>query len=106
AAVDTLAAAPASTATTASTESTATTAMAAGQGVIVASVVPDGPADRGGLEEGDVIVELGGRPIAHMPDLVLALRSRSPGDRVDTTVVRAGGTTTLEVTLGEAAAGA
>ena len=106
AAVDTLAAAPASTATTASTESTATTAMAAGQGVIVASVVPDGPADRGGLEEGDVIVELGGRPIAHMPDLVLALRSRSPGDRVDTTVVRGGGTTTLEVTLGEAAAGA
>jgi S1-C subfamily serine protease len=120
-AVDTLAAAPATTASTASTTSTvstgstastastaspATTAMAAGEGVIVASVVPDGPADRGGLEEGDVIVELGGRPIAHMPDLVLALRSRSPGDRVDTTVVRSGGTTTLEVTLGEAAAGA
>jgi S1-C subfamily serine protease len=118
AAVDTLATAPGSTATTASTTSTvatgstastastATTAMAAGEGVIVASVVPDGPADRGGLEEGDVIVELGGRPIAHMPDLVLALRSRSPGDHVDTTVVRGGGTTTLEVTLGDAAAGA
>ena len=80
--------------------------MAADQGVVVASVVPDGPAARGGLEAGDVIVELGGRPIAHMPDLVLALRARSPGDRVDATVVRSGGTTTLEVTLGEAAAGA
>src|SRR5918994_594965 len=89
-----------------STATTATTAMAAGQGVIVASVVPDGPADRGGLEEGDVIVELGGRPIAHMPDLVLALRTRSPGDRVDTTVVRAGGATTPQVTLRDAAAGA
>jgi S1-C subfamily serine protease len=79
--------------------------MAADQGVVVASVVPDGPAARGGLEAGDVIVELGGRPIAHMPDLVLALRARSPGDRVDATVVRSGGTTTLEVTLGDAAAG-
>jgi S1-C subfamily serine protease len=96
-----------SAASTASTApiTTATTAMAADQGVVVASVVPDGPAARGGLEAGDVIVELGGRPIAHMPDLVLALRARSPGDRVDATVVRSGGTTTLEVTLGDAAAG-
>ena len=108
-AIDSLAAATSSTPSTtspASTVSTTTTAMTADQGVIVASVVPDGPADRGGLEEGDVIVELGGRPIAHMPDLVLALRTRSPGDRVDTTVVRAGGATTLQVTLGDAAAGA
>src|SRR5918994_547479 len=108
-AIDSLAAATSSTPSTtspASTVSTTTTAMTADQGVIVASVVPDGPADRGGLEEGDVIVELGGRPIAHMPDLVLALRSRSPGDRVETTVVRGGGTSTLEVTPGEGAPGA
>lgn len=93
-----------STASTDPTAPTTTTAMAADRGVVVASVVPDGPAARGGLEEGDVIVELGGRPIIHMPDLVLALRTRSPGDRVDATVARSRGTTTLEVTLGEAAA--
>jgi putative serine protease PepD len=72
-----------------------------GGGVQIASVVPDSPADRGGLRPGDVLVEIDGRMIGHLPDLMLILRSRSPGDRIDATVVRDDNPTTLAVTLGE-----
>jgi S1-C subfamily serine protease len=87
--------------TAAATGTTEPASGTTGGGVVIASIVPGGPADRSGLRVGDVLVALDGDPIAHMPDLVRALRSRSPGDRVDTTVERDGGRTTLVVTLGE-----
>lgn len=75
---------------------------AAATGTRVASVVPDSPADRGGLQPGDVIVAVDDTAVGHMPDLVVALRSRSPGDRVDVTVARADGSqATLVLTLAE-----
>lgn len=81
------------------------TASDVGGGTLVASVVPDSPADQGGLLRDDVIVALDGQPIDHMPDLSVALRSRSPGDRVDVTVTRTDGSrVTLVLTLAEAPA--
>ncbi|MGH9216071.1 MAG: PDZ domain-containing protein, partial [Acidimicrobiales bacterium] len=71
-----------------------------GGGVLIASVVPDSPADRGGLRPGDVLVEIDGRMIGHLPDLMLILGSRSPGDQIDATVVRHDNPMTLAVTLG------
>ena len=80
--------------------STATTLEREGGGTLVMSVVPDSPADRGGLTSGDVIVALDGEPIARMPDLLVVLRSRSPGDQIGVTVTRADGSeATLELTL-------
>lgn len=72
----------------------------AGGGVMLASVVPDSPADESGLRKGDVLVDVDGRTIAQVPDLMLALRSRSPGDRIDATVVRDEERIRLDVTLG------
>jgi S1-C subfamily serine protease len=69
-------------------------------GVRIASVAPDSPADRAGLRPGDLLVEVDGRTIGHLPDLMLILRSRSPGDHIDATVVRDDNPTTLPVTLG------
>nr|MBO2503096.1 PDZ domain-containing protein [Thermoanaerobacterales bacterium] len=71
-------------------------------GAVVAAVVPDGPADHGGLQVGDVIVELDGEPVTRPPDLLVRLRSRSPGDTVDVGVRRADGSrVTLVLTLDE-----
>ncbi len=72
----------------------------AGGGVLIASVAPDSPADRGGLRVGDVLVEIDARMIGHVPDLMITLRSRSPGDQIAATVVRDDNPTTLTVTLG------
>jgi S1-C subfamily serine protease len=71
-----------------------------GGGVLIAAVAPDSPADRGGLRVGDVLVEIDGRTIGHLPDLMITLRSRSPGDQIAATVVRDDNPTTLAVTLG------
>ena len=71
-----------------------------GGGVRVASVAPDSPADRAGLRVGDVLVEIDGRMIGHLPDLMITLRSLSPGDHIAATVVRGDNPTTLAVTLG------
>jgi len=72
----------------------------AGGGVLIASVTPDSPAEQGGLRVGDVLVEIDGHMIGHMPDLMITLRSLSPGDEIAATVVRDDNPTTLTVTLG------
>ncbi|XP_072533303.1 serine protease HTRA3a [Salminus brasiliensis] len=43
-------------------------------GILVYDVVPDSPAQKGGLETGDVIVKLNGRPLFSTEDLQLALQ--------------------------------
>jgi S1-C subfamily serine protease len=71
-----------------------------GGGVRIASVQDDSPADRGGLRVGDVLVEIDGHMIGHMPDLMITLRSKSPGDQITATVVRGDNPTTVILTLG------
>jgi putative serine protease PepD len=72
----------------------------AGGGVLIASVTPGSPAEQGGLRAGDVLVEIDGHMIGHVPDLMITLRSLSPGDEITATVVRDDDPTTLTVTLG------
>jgi putative serine protease PepD len=46
------------------------------------AVSPGSPADRAGLVVGDVLVEVGDRPVMAMADVILALRELAPGDTV------------------------
>ena len=69
-------------------------------GALVAQVMPDGPAAKGGLQAGDVILNLNGQPIimsADLPHLVGALKA---GDKAELDVVRAGERKTLQMTVG------
>jgi putative serine protease PepD len=63
-------------------------------------IVPDGPADQAGLQAGDVILEIDGNPVEGSSELIVAIRSRSPGDTVRLTVRRDGSEQVVDVTLG------
>ena len=63
----------------------------------ISSVLPDSPAQRGGLQPGDVVQAVGGQPVYTPEDLVDAIRTR-PGQPLSVSVERAGKTFTLTVT--------
>ena len=69
-------------------------------GALVAQVLQDGPAAKGGLQVGDVILSLNGKPIvmsADLPHLVGALKA---GDKAELDVVREGERKMLAMTVG------
>ena len=71
-----------------------------GQGAVVDSVVPGGPADGVGLRAGDRVVAIDDNPVLTSDELIVAIRSRQPGDTVELTIERNGTEETVEVTLG------
>jgi len=58
------------------------------EGVVVAGVVPDGPGDRGGLQEGDVIVSLNAEEVGSRRDLYTSLWRHEPGEALTFEVMR------------------
>jgi serine protease Do len=69
-------------------------------GALVADVVRESPAEESGLQSGDVITSLGGKPVADARRLKLAVGSLRPGTEVPATVVRDGETRDLELRIG------
>lgn len=57
-------------------------------GVLVANVVPGGPAHKAGIERGDIIVEFDGKRIDKMEDLQEILSKKTPGHECEVAVVR------------------
>jgi putative serine protease PepD len=73
----------------------------AGQGAVITSVVPGGPAGQAGLAQGDVITSIAGQQIHTPEDLTAALAGLQPGAVVRVDVTRHDGSTaTLTATLG------
>jgi S1-C subfamily serine protease len=70
-------------------------------GALVQEVGGGSPAEKAGLQAGDVIVSVEGKPIHTPEDLIAAIRSRNPGDTVQVTFVRDGTQHTVGVTLTE-----
>ena len=74
------------------------------EGVLVTAIARGGPADRGGLQPGDIITRVDDVTIREGGDLRRTLRERRPGDRITITVVRDGQSRRLTVNLVEAPA--
>ncbi|MFL5832436.1 MAG: S1C family serine protease [Solirubrobacterales bacterium] len=85
------------------------------EGVIVQSVVKDGPADKAGIEAGgteaqingeevrlggDIITEVDGKKLKTMDELVEIIQGHKPGDELQLTLLRDGQKKTADVTLG------
>lgn len=60
-----------------------TTSFPPADGVMVVGVVPGSPADVAGLQPGDVITQIGNRPVQAPTDLEAALADMHPGQQVE-----------------------
>lgn len=69
-------------------------------GVLLSGVRDNSPAQRAGLQSGDVIVRFDGIRVDNIYDYTFALRTRKPGQDVRITVKRAGAEVVLVATLG------
>ncbi|MFN9695374.1 MAG: trypsin-like peptidase domain-containing protein [Synechococcaceae cyanobacterium] len=72
-----------------------------GDGALVASVQPGGPADRAGLRTGDVIVTISGRPVRMPSDVISAVEANGLDRNLSISVQRAGQRLQLEVMPGD-----
>ena len=73
----------------------------AAKGAIITTVEPDGPADKAGFKQYDVIVELNGQPIEDSNDLKFKIADIEPGNKISVKVIRDGKEVTLTPTVEE-----
>ncbi len=64
------------------------------------TIVPGGPAEKAGLKAGDVITSFDGKPVSGSDELIMAIRAKAPGQRVQIVYTRGGQRATTELTLG------
>ena len=72
-----------------------------GGGARITEVFAGSPAERAGLQAGDVVEALDGTPVTDGIELIVAIRSHVPGDTVRLVYRRDGERRSVEVTLGE-----
>jgi S1-C subfamily serine protease len=70
-------------------------------GLLLVTVEPDSPAEKGGLLMGDTILTLEGKPVRHQDDLLGFLSGDRIGQKVKVGIIRGGQTQEVEVEIGE-----
>ena len=70
-------------------------------GVLIRSLEKDSPAERDGIEPGDIVIAVNGQSVKTPTELSSIIGSKKPNDKVKITVIRDGKEKTIEVTLGE-----
>lgn len=71
------------------------------KGALVADVTPGGPAEKGGIERGDVIVTFDNKEIQEMDELPFIVASTPVGKIVNVEVMRRGEKKTFKIKVGE-----
>src|SRR5271154_6089270 len=71
------------------------------KGIVVGDVTPSSPAQDAGLNRGDIIQELNGKPIADSNQLRMTVSMRQPGTTVQLKLIRNGSPRELSVKLAE-----
>ena len=71
------------------------------RGALVSDVSPNSPASRSGLERGDIILELNGKPVTDANELRMNVSMMHPDTSVNLKVLRSGAEREMTVSLGE-----
>jgi putative serine protease PepD len=71
-----------------------------GDGATIDKVLAGTPADKAGLEKGDVVIAVNGERVTDGIALIVAIRSHQPGETLEFTYLRDGDEQTAEITLG------
>jgi serine protease Do len=71
------------------------------QGALVSSVEPGGPADKAGIQPGDIIMKFNGQSVEAATDLPRMVGDTKPGTKATITVWRKGQTRDLPITIAE-----
>jgi len=75
--------------------------MAEARGALISGLTVDGPAGRGGIEIGDVILSFGGRDVPDMSSLQFIVAQTTPDSMVEVEVWRDGATVKFDMRVGE-----
>lgn len=70
-------------------------------GVFIADVVKGDPADKAGIRSGDIILAIGGKPVASSRELTAMVAGIGVGETVAVKVLRDGKNKTFDVTIGK-----
>jgi len=73
--------------------------LTASEGLLVVHVEPDSPAEKAGVLLGDLLLTLGGKPMADTDSVQQALRASKPGDQIEAGLVRGGALTRVNIQL-------
>jgi serine protease Do len=71
------------------------------RGALVGDVTPNSPAQKAGLEKGDIILDINGTPVNSSAELRMRVSLMAPGTKVNVKAFRDGGEKTLPLTLAE-----
>jgi S1-C subfamily serine protease len=71
------------------------------KGVLISGVEDDSPADKAGLEDGDVIVEFDGKSVTSPDELRDLVGDTGPGSKVEVVVIRDGDRKTFDIVVAE-----
>jgi serine protease Do len=72
-------------------------------GVTIASITPNGPAEKAGLKTGDTIVSVNGKTVKNGDELVAEISSLKPGSTAKVGYIRGGKESSVEVTIADRA---
>jgi len=70
------------------------------RGVLVATIVDQGPAQKAGLEQGDVIIEIAGEPVAGTTSFLNIVSGLKPDSQTSLRILRGSEWRVIEMTLG------
>jgi serine protease DegQ len=71
------------------------------EGVLISGVLQGGPAERGGMVPGDVLIRVNNRPISDVRQLLNQIAYLAPGDKAEIEILRKSKMTILNIQIGK-----